>query len=306
MTPLRSTESVVLDDDRLAIRDLTVDGTALAVAQQTVADGRDLELAVRQMLEVGGAVLLHGAGKATVDAVGAEVDRLLTALSERSDRIEAVRALREQVASKGLAFEELLAPALDAAFSPLADVLTVTGAEKGIADDKMGDFVVELNPRDIGGRDRRIVFEAKDRKLTMEKSMAELDAAMLNRDAQVGVLVFAKAGQAPLAGKPLRVLHGNRIMLVFDKDEQSPLALEVGCQLARTLATAAEREDLTLDRAMLAERLAKLMNAIERAGAIQRGIRSARRGLDAAEDAYREMSDETLALLHELEDRLGD
>lgn len=151
VTPLRSTESVVLDDDRLAIRDLTVDGTALAAAQQTVADGRDLELAVRQMLEVGGAVLLHGAGKATVDAVGAEVDRLLTALSERSDRIEAVRALREQVASKGLAFEELLAPALDAAFSPLADVLTVTGAEKGIADDKMGDFVVELNPRDIGG-----------------------------------------------------------------------------------------------------------------------------------------------------------
>lgn len=60
----------------------------------------------------------------------------------------------------------------------------------------------------------------------MEKSMAELDAAMLNRDAQVGVLVFAKAGQAPLAGKPLRVLHGNRIMLVFDKDEQSPLALK--------------------------------------------------------------------------------
>lgn len=34
--------------------------------------------------------------------------------------------------------------------------------------------------------------------------------------------------------------------------------------------------------------------------------RATRRGLDAAEDAYREMSDETLALLHELEDRLGD
>lgn len=57
---------------------------------------------------------------------------------------------------------------------------------------------------------------------------------------------------------------------------------------------------------MLAERLEKLINAVERAGAIERGIRSARRGLDAAEDAYRDMNEETLSLLYELEDRLGD
>lgn len=62
-------------------------------------------------------------------------------------------------------------------------------------DDKVGDFVLELNPRDTGGRDRRIVFEAKDRRLSMEKTLVELDAAMLDRDAQVGVLVFAKATQ---------------------------------------------------------------------------------------------------------------
>ena len=57
---------------------------------------------------------------------------------------------------------------------------------------------------------------------------------------------------------------------------------------------------------MLADRLGKLVNEIERAGAIQRGIRSARRGLDAAEDAYHEMHEQTLALVYELEDRLGD
>jgi hypothetical protein len=303
--PLRAAP-VVLEDDRLVVRDLAVDGAALVAAREAVAHGRDLELTVRQMLETGGAVLLHGSGKGTVDAVGAEVDRLLTALSERSGRIEAVRGLQQRIAAKGFAFEELLAPVLDACFAPHQDVVSVTSASTGIADDKVGDFCVTVNPRDTGGRDRRIVIEAKDRKLSMDKSLAELDAAMLNRDAQVGVLIFAKAAQAPLAGKPLRVLHGNRIVLVYDKDEQSPLALEVGCQLARTLAIAAEREDLTLDRGMLTERLAKLVNAIERAGAIQRGIRSARRGLDAAEDAYREMSEETLALLYELEDRLGD
>jgi hypothetical protein len=283
-----------------------VDGAALAAAERATTDGRDLELTVRQMLDVGGAVLLHGVGKATVDAVGAEVDRLLAVLSERSKRIEAVRGLQERIASKGFDFEALLAQPLDAAFSPHADVLTVTGAEKGIADDKVGDFVVELNPRDTGGRQRRIVVEAKDRKLSMEKTLDELDAAMVNRDAQVGVIAFAKPGQAPLAGKPLRIIHGNRIVLVYDKDEQDALALEVGCQLARQLAIAAEREDLTFDRGMLADRLAKLVNAIERASAIQRGIRSARRGLDSAEDAYQQMNEETMALLYELEDRLDD
>ncbi len=303
--PLGHTEPVAIEGERLVVRDLAVDGAALAAAQQAVTEGRDLELVVRQMLEVGGAVLLHGAGKATVDAVGSEVDRLLAVMSERTKRMEGVRALQERVAAKGFAFEELLAPALDSAFSALSDVLTTTGAEKGIAEDKVGDFVVELNPRDTGGRDRRIVFEAKDRKLSMDKALDELDAAMLNRDAQVGVLVFAKPEQAPL-GKPLRVVHGNRIILVYDKDEQDSLALEVGCQLARSLAVAAERDDLTLDRAMLVKRLAKLMNTVERAHAIQRGISSARRGLDAAEDAYYEMTEDARAVLHELEDRLGD
>ena len=33
------------------------------------------------MLEVAGAVLLHGSGKGTVDAVAAKVDRLLTAFT---------------------------------------------------------------------------------------------------------------------------------------------------------------------------------------------------------------------------------
>jgi hypothetical protein len=57
--------------------------------------------------------------------------------------------------------------------------------------------------------------------------------------------------------------------------------------LARTLAIAAEREDLTLNRAMLADRLAKLVNTVERASAIERGIRSARRGVNDAEAASR-------------------
>jgi hypothetical protein len=264
---------------------------------------------VRQALEIGAAVLLHGTGKGTVDAVSAEVDRLLALLTEKSSRIEALSRMREQVsAAKGLRFEDLIGPALDACFAPYGDELEATGATPGIADEKTGDWVVVVSPRDTGGRDRRIVFETKIRRRrpTLANALLEMDRGMLNRGCQVAVMVFAHQSQAPLQGKPLRVFHGNRIMVVWDpeNDPGSELALEVAAQLARTLAIAAEREDLTLDRGLLAERLDALTNIIERGRAIKRGISTARRGLDAAEDAYEAMAEEAMAVVLELADRL--
>jgi hypothetical protein len=260
--PISSPASVVLEDGGLHIRDLTVDGAMATLARESVDAGRDLELIVREALELGAAVLLHGSAKGTVDAVSAEVDRLLTALDENSARIEAVRRVQQRVAAKGFSFEDALGPVLDGFFASHEDIVEATGTTPGVADEKVGDFVVTVNPRDTGGRHRRIVFEAKDRALTMSKALAELDAAMLNRDAQVGVLVFARPSQAPAPGRPMRAFPGNRLMVVWDVEtDPSNLALEVCAQLARTLAIAAEREDLTLDRSVLADRLAKLTNA---------------------------------------------
>jgi hypothetical protein len=250
-------------------------------------------------------VIRHGASKGTIDAVSAEVDRLLSALDEKSARIEAVRSTQSRLPAKGFTFEEAVGPALDRCFASHQDIIEATGRTRGIADDLVGDFVVTVNPRDSGGRHRQVVFEAKDRALSMPKALAELDAAMLNRTAEVGVLVFAHGRQAPLLGKPLRVFSGNRLIVVWDPEDQgSDVALEVCAQLARTLAIAAERDDLTLDRTVLADRIAKLINTVERANGIQRGIRSARRGLDAADKAYLEMVDDAMALLCELQDRV--
>jgi hypothetical protein len=104
----------------------------------------------------------------------------------------------------------------------------------------------------------------------------------------------------------LRAFHGNRILAVYDPENEagSELTLEVAAQVARTMAIAAEREDLTLDRRLLAEKLDKLINIIERGSAIKRGIRTSRRGLDAAEEAYELLAEEALALVYEVQDRL--
>ena len=86
----------------------------------------------------------------------------------------------------------------------------------------MGDFLLTVNPRDTAGARRRVVFEAKDRQLSLNKALTELDAAMLNRSAQVGVMVFARTAQAPLSRRPLRVYPGNRILVVWERGGGQP------------------------------------------------------------------------------------
>jgi hypothetical protein len=44
---------------------------------------------------------------------------------------------------------------------------------------------------------------------------AEPDAAMVNRGAVVGVIVFRDQRLAPIAGRPLRSLPGNKIIVVW-------------------------------------------------------------------------------------------
>jgi len=300
---------IELDGDRVRIRDLSVEGALVDLVRAAIADGRDGEIVVRQALDVGAAIMLHGAAKGTVDAVAAEVDRLLALLNERSSRIEALSRMRARVsAAVGLGFEQSIGPHLEECFAPFGDELEATGATPGIADEKVGDFVVTLNPRDTGGRDRRIVFELKKRKTraSVRSCLAELDRAMLNRDAQVAVMVFAHPSQSPLQGRSFRAFHGNRVLVVWDPDGEpgSDLALEVAAQVGRTLAIASDRDDLTLDRGLLAEKLDTLTNVIERGRAIRRGISTARRGLNAAEDAYDVLAEEAMAVVLELQDRV--
>lgn len=298
-------ERVALDGDGLRIHDLAVEGSALEAAREAVAHGRDLELIVRQMLEVGGAVLLHGGNKATVDAVGAQVDRLITTLEERSRSARAVAAERERGHLKGFAYEELLGPILDAAFAPHQDTVEHTGNSRGVqGDSRCGDFLIRLNSAATAGVDRRVVVEAKDRPLNMDRALSELDSAMANREAEVGLLVFAHAHQAPLLGRPLRALSGNRLIAVFDKDEQDELALEVACQLCRSLALLAPNDDTTWDRERVRGEVDQLVSVVERGQDIKRGLAAARRGLDAADDAYRDLREEAMAALQQLQDEV--
>ena len=79
----------------------------------------------------------------------------------------------------------------------------------------------------------RMVFEAKDRKLSTPKALAELDRALADRDADFAVLVVPTESEIPARLQPLREYNGDKLVVALDPDEPTGVALELGYRLAR-------------------------------------------------------------------------
>ncbi|HEY8770209.1 MAG TPA: hypothetical protein VIM03_06680, partial [Thermoleophilaceae bacterium] len=94
----------------------------------------------------------------------AQLEKQLQALRDEKEKLEAVDAERERGTAKGRSFEQLVAEALDALALGQGDDAEAVGDLKG-AGGKTGDVVVSIDACNGPARGR-IVFEAKDRKLS--------------------------------------------------------------------------------------------------------------------------------------------
>lgn len=302
-TPRANAQPVVeIDGDILRIHDLMVAGPAADAAAAAAAEGHDAVEVVCRMLAIGGMVLQHGTSSTLVDAVVQAVQQEVGAQAR-------VREVAERAASKGFDYEQQVRPVLEAAFGAYGDVFedmsNVTGVD---GRNKQGDFVAFLNRETTGGRDRRVVIEAKDRpaqRLSGKNgALTYLSESIANRQAEAGIFVCATPTPA-LEAQRLRVYSGNRILVLFDKDDGDPLALQVACQLARALAVRAPGdEDSGVDRPILTARVAELAEIIDAAQEIRGGTLEAKRGIARIEAAYDQLRDDALAVIAELEDRL--
>jgi hypothetical protein len=297
-------ESVALDGEDLVIRELRVHGAPAAAVRHRVEQGDDAERVVREMLDIGGAVLQHGAEASLAQTIVAEIR------SDQTARLD-LRQMEDRVSAKGLRYEEQVHLVLEAAFAGHGDIVEATGGTPGLDGvNKKGDFVATLNPESTGGRIRHVVIEAKDtpgQKLGGKAgALTYLTEAMDNRAAAAGILVCSGAVPA-LAGHRLRTYGGNRILVRYDKHDADPLALEVACQLARSLAAHARGdEDVGANAVVLSERIQRLREVIDQASEISSGAIQARRGIERVESAYSTMRTEALALIYELDDRLSE
>jgi len=135
----------------------------------------------------------HESQQAMLRQMG-ELEKQLQALRLEKEKLEEVEAEREKGTAKGRSFEEHVAEAIDAIAVAQGDVAEAVGDVRG-ATGKTGDIVVAIDA--CSGPPRgRIVFEAKDRRLSRPGALAELDKAMADRDADFAVLIVPTEQEA--------------------------------------------------------------------------------------------------------------
>lgn len=291
---------VALTPSALRIYDMTVTGPAFEAVSRAAASGEAPEVALCRALDVGGSVLLAGPHHDLLDAVDERVGRLIDAMDSRADGFARLRAVSEATAAKGVAFEDLVAPVLERCFAPFGDVVEDTSRTAGIdGRSKHGDFTVTL----AGENPRRIAVEVKDRptlKLTgASGALTALRQAMANREAQVGVLVCATPTPA-LASQRLRLYGADQILVLLDKDDPDPLALEIACQLARALTARPESGGEEVDATLVADSVVRLREILDAASEIKRGAQEAARGLKRVEAGYADLVEQASGVIERL------
>ena len=216
------------------------------------------------------------------------MDEKLAGLREEVVKLQAEReklaeldAEREKGTAKGRSFEEAVAEALDTLAVTRGDVCEAVGDVRGEGG-KKGDVVIDIDAC-AGAPRGRIVFEAKDRKLSRNGAIAELDGALRDRAADYAVLVVPSDDELPAKSNPLREFNGDKLFVVFDPEE-GPLALEVAYSLARARVLMSRGEDEGLDPDAIRAEIERAEGAMQDVRRIKSQLTNARTGIDNAQE----------------------
>jgi Uncharacterized protein conserved in bacteria (DUF2130) len=214
----------------------------------------------------------------------AELEKQLQALRLEKEKLEEVEAEREKGTAKGRSFEEQVAEAIDAIALAQGDVAEAVGDVRG-ATGKTGDIVVAIDA--CSGPPRgRIVFEAKDRRLSRPGALAELDKAMADRDADFAVLVVPTEEEVPSRLEALREYNGDKLVLAHD---EAALALEVGYRLARARVLM-KRSDTEVDAAAVHDLVERALAAMEDVRRVKSQLSGAKTNIDRAYEVVEQMA----------------
>ena len=146
---------------------------------------------------------------------------------------------------------------------------------------RKGDFVVAIDAC-TGPARGKIVFEAKNRKLSKNEALAELDGAIETRTADYAVLVVSADDKLPARTHPLREFNGDKLFVTFDPEDGSTLALEVAYGLARARVLMARAAGGGIDEGALRVELERAQGAMEDVRRIKSQLTNATTGIDAA------------------------
>jgi uncharacterized protein YjiS (DUF1127 family) len=194
-------------------------------------------------------------------------------LRQISDRVlaDAARAdIIELTTGKGFTFEAIVHDAFGRAAGQHHDVIEHVGRTTGSAGSQKGDSLVRLCEDDVINGEPRFVVEVKAQKLTMPKTLAELDKALDNHSAQAAIAVFDDQASAPTS-VPFHPC-GNRAILVLDKNDPDSRLVDLAYCWARWVARRQQSTDLG---AVDVERIDGALDRAAKALASRQSIRAA-------------------------------
>lgn len=211
----------------------------------------------------------------------ADLQRQIVALREREQADERVAEAEAVGTRKGRTFEERVHEAIERIADMRGDCATATGTEQAEGGGKKGDTLVELGAAD-GPSAGRILFEAKDKKLTKNAAWSELNEGMARRAASFAVLVVAGDERVPAGRDQLHEYEGNKLIVAVDRDEPSCLALELAYRLAVARVTMARESDLGVDAVAVRDTTAEAISILKQAQAIKSTLTGIKTSSDRA------------------------
>jgi|SRR5215211_2334677 len=220
-------------------------------------------------------------------------------LRAEKEKLEELEEERERGTAKGRSFEEEVAEAVDAIALAQGDVADAVGDLKG-ATGKTGDVVVAIDGCNGPARGR-IVFEAKNAKLSSPETRRELARGMRERDADYGVLVVPADDKVPARLTQLREYEGDKLVVVFNPEEGQPLALELGYRLARARVLMKRAEGDGVDSGAIREAVERAHAEMEDVRKVKSQLTGAKTNIDSAYELVDVIAERVRAQLAEVE-----
>ncbi len=224
----------------------------------------------------------------------------IAALRAERDKLAEIEAERERGTAKGRTFEEHVAEAVDALASVQGDDSEAVGDVKG-ATGKTGDVVVGIDGCQ-GPPRGRIIFEAKNSRLSRNDALRELDKALEQRDADFAVLVVPSDDKLPAKMRPLREYNGDKMLVTFDPEGEGTIALELAYSLARARVLMQRSESDGIDAAAVHDSVERALQSMESVRAIKSTLKGAQTNIDKARELIDSMAEAVRAQLRHVDE----
>jgi hypothetical protein len=213
---------------------------------------------------------------------------------------DAVEEAEEAGTRKGRSFEERADRAIERIAATRGDASSHTGGEGAEGGGKKGDTLIELGAAS-GPAAGRMVFEAKDKRLSKNDAWKELNEAMEARAASFAVLVVAGEERVPAGRETLVEYEGNKLIVAVDRDEPEGLALEVAYRLAAARVAMTREQDLTVDATEVRMAAEEAVSCLKQAQAIRSTLTGIKTSSDKARLTLDEMVEAVRARVERIE-----